>query len=524
MRRRRRLLVRVFEASVGDNALAPPRVGEITDFPLSFAELGSPYTGSPVRAAEIVTVRGVLELDSSGPYEHRDHQSGDAWWMWQGLLRGDGWTATWHGTRPLTGSVELVGYLGSALNYRNSGRVRGRITRVRVVSEAYRTVGDTWEVIDDSPSHYRDVDVAPHTHRDAHTVAEDGTYYRDTATLIDLDLDNVPPKPLRPRIVPGHVSAVGNVVWVADTELPVVARIDTGIDAAVEYVLPGVATEYRRVAATPTGCWVTGPDAVYRITSGSGARVVSDVGTAQAAVSGETLLCRRLNGGEWTIHTPEQPPRTLDLPSGDALGSIGVDRSTGDFIVALRPGGRHERRLQLVRITTSGEVRTGPESDHQGRYGWPFFVGTPLRVFSGEGVVATVNDDLTLGPAERLPKRLITGGAIGEHAWILTFRSRRDSDDLSAQWWPLPAPSDPFTPLPRDARLTVLDPHTLAPAAGWYLDQPRAAARQQSSLWICDRQQLVRAPIDSEESPRIVDVSALIAETILPATDQRSPR
>lgn len=515
MRRPRRLLVRVVEMSVGDGALAPPRVGAVTDFPVGFVEVGSAFVNRRVRDAEVMTVRGVLELEDRGPFEHHDHESAVSYWMWQGLLRGDGWTATWHGTRPLTGPVELTGYFTSALNVDNPGRVRGRITRVRIISEAYRPVDDSWEVIGGAPAHYRDVQRAPHFHGDDVTATASGMSYRDTAILIDLDLDDVAPPPVRPRVVPGHVSVAGDLtVWVSDTELPVVARIDTRANDAVEYVLPGLPADFRRVYATPTGCWATEPPAVYRITAGEGAYRVADVGAAIAAVSGETLLAHHATRG-WTLYAPDRPPLPVDLPDSETIGFPGVDRHTGDFVLLSRAG---STQLRLVRVSTSGEVSVGPVLEQLGRHAWPVLAGTPLRILYGRGQAAIVNDDLTLGPADRLPKEPITGGGVDDDVWIETFRARRDSDDLATQWWPLPPPDDLNRTLPREPRLTILDAAALTPHVSWSVDKPRSVAADGPNIWICDRKRLFRAHRHSTAQPVPIDVSAMITESIPPAT------
>ncbi|ROZ85974.1 hypothetical protein EEB19_24365 [Gordonia sp. OPL2] len=470
-----------------------------------------------------MTIRGELELRDTEPFEYRDDDSGTAHWMWQGLLRGYGWTATWTGPRPLTGPVELTGYFGSSLNHDDEGRVRGRITRVQIISQVSRCVGDTMKLADDTACRYREVELAPFSHHDAEPCDIGGVQYRDIATLIDLDLDDVPPRTLRPQVLPGHVSSADAAVWVADSELPIVARIDTTTDHATEYVLPGRGDTYRRVAATPSGCWVTGRDALYRITHGAGASRVTDDGACSSAVSGETLLAQHVSGG-WMTHTPDGPPLPVDVPADELIGNVGIDSSTGDFISLMRWATDGGRWLRLVRVSPTGDVRVGPgfaPPDRRG--GRPFFAETRgLRMFYG-GVVVTINDDLTLGPPDRLPKEPIIGGAFADRAWILTFRARRFSDDLSTQWWPLPAPIDPSTPLPSDALLTILDPTTLTPQTSRFVDQPRSVAAQPRDAWICDRGRLLRMSLerkdsDGEAAIDDIDISTLITESISPAT------
>lgn len=111
MRRHRTLLVHVAEMSVMDKAMPPPRVGAVTEFPLCFSEIRSSPSDAPKR--DVVTVRGVLDLDARGPSHVADSTASEGRWWWTGVLRGDGWSATWHGERPRTGYVEVSGQFSS---------------------------------------------------------------------------------------------------------------------------------------------------------------------------------------------------------------------------------------------------------------------------------------------------------------------------------------------------------------------------------------------------------------------------
>ncbi|ORM27808.1 hypothetical protein [Williamsia sp. 1135] len=172
-----------------------------------------------------------------------------------------------------------------------------------------------------------------------------------------------------------------------------------------------------------------------------------------AAISGETLLTHDGHHA-WDLHTPDLPPQQLVLPTGRD-DCVGIDRDTGDFVVALGTAGRPHWQLQLVRITIGGQVHPGPlltPTDSRGQR--PFLAGAPLRMFHG-GVVATVNSDLTLGPTTRLPKGHVDGGALGENAWTMTYRSTADP---LRPWWPLLEPADPASPLPMIPIFTILEP------------------------------------------------------------------
>jgi hypothetical protein len=508
------LLVRVIDISLGDGALAPPQVGAITDFPLTFYEPESPLSAQAL-PDELMTVRGVLDLDDAGPYEYRDERIGTSRWMWRGLLRGDGWTATWHGDRPLTGPVELTGYFTSSL-YVDEGHVRGRITRVRIISHPYRKVDDTWEPFANRPIRYHDVDIAPQAHSDDRTLHGDNTYYRDVATLIDLDLDDVPPLTLRPLLVPGAISAVDDdALWVTDTELPLVTRLDTHSYQAVEYVLAGRMDKGRRLAATPTGCWVYGAD-LFRITTGEPAYQVRHGRIVDASASGETLLAY---DGEksWTLHSSTGDPIRVVLPEGDRV-AIGIDCSSGDFVVVLKNGRPSDWRLQALRVTTTGQVAVGPL--HRPPTVWaqrPFLAGNPLRLFYG-GVVNTINSDLTFGPAVRLPRNHVDGGGLGDDIWIVTYRS---SADPATPRWPLPDTDAPSSPLPRVPILTALDSSTLATESSWRLEKNWSVTAQPSTVWVTDRHRLwPLSSVGSPHRPTPVDIAALLTDSIAPATEK----
>ncbi|MBD0862366.1 hypothetical protein IA539_14235 [Gordonia sp. zg691] len=170
-----------------------------------------------------------------------------------------------------------------------------------------------------------------------------------------------------------------------------------------------------------------------------------------------------------------------------------------------------------MRITTTGTIAVGrPVQPPARRAQRPFFAGSPPRLFYG-GVVSTVNDDLTLGPHERLPARPVDGGALGDDAWVLTYRSTTDPE---WSWWPIPEPDVPATPLPRVPILSVLESSTLAVKSSWRIDKHRSVTAQPAAVWVTDRDQLYRllaAP--ATRRPELVEVAARITESIPPATE-----
>lgn len=91
MTRQRTLVVQIDEVAIEDGEIVPPSLGDVIEFPLRFVE-------QPATDANTVTIRALLEASALDPvFQYTGHDSLRRW-EWNGLLRGDGWTASWRGS------------------------------------------------------------------------------------------------------------------------------------------------------------------------------------------------------------------------------------------------------------------------------------------------------------------------------------------------------------------------------------------------------------------------------------------
>lgn len=351
MTRRRTLAVQIDEIAIGDGEIVPPSLGHVIEFPIRFVEQPS--------TADTVTIRALLEASNRDPiFQYTGHDSPRRW-EWNGLLRGDGWTASWRGFTPRTGHVELTGRFYGVMGYDTPSYVRGRVTRVQLVSERYRRPPEShgWNIV---PGHrtLRDVE-APPRFFDNDMFMRDDLFEVDRAVgvVVDLDLDDVPPVPPRPTIVPGDVSASGEMLWVIDSQLPAVVSIDPN-RVAHEYVLPGPIGHSRHVWATPTGCWVGGHDGLYRCVIGEEPRKIFDRPVPQGAAIGEHFLACP-SAATWPLYNQDNEPVEVDVPDG-YVRSIAVD---GESFVVLAEQRQTDAAstYRLIRVSVSGDVIVGPE-------------------------------------------------------------------------------------------------------------------------------------------------------------------
>ncbi|WP_182358178.1 hypothetical protein [Tomitella gaofuii] len=514
---------------IEDGDVLPPAVGDVATLPLRFIESDATVdSGSTIESdtgdERTAKINALLLPRSGDPVWQYTGSVGGRRWEWSGVLQGDGWTAVWSGRRPRTGQVELTGRFSSNLDGDVGGSVRGRVTRVQVVSERLsRGRGGSWIV---KPGHrrYRDVESAPRFFEqpwrdaaiDAEIAAEKaagrpppvfvtGARFMpdevddDLGVLVDLDLDDVPPIPPRPRFVPGDASAAGDRWWVSDADLPLVAAVD-GAGAATEYVLPGPAVGRRRVSATPTGCWVTGSDGVYRLEPGTKAQRIDDSEVIAAAADGETLLtCGK--EGRWSLRRPDTEPVSVDGPEGPVIDVIVDDDA---FVVLCDPDPGVPR---LVRVDSAGAATTGPRLRGVGGVGHSTLIGDPLRVVSGAAVFS-VQPDLTLREVARLPEKPIDVGWAAGDVWIT---AHPPGGTGLRGWWPLPGP----TRFDRSGKqywlLTRLDGQSLEPVLSVPIHglRARVEADDDGNVRVLAGG-LKAVPTRTLEWPNGIDVSAML--------------
>ncbi|MCX5044436.1 hypothetical protein OG921_14795 [Aldersonia sp. NBC_00410] len=489
----RTLVVEIEEIAIGDGEIPPPEIGAVLSFPLRFAEL-------PASAGDTVTIHAELEPSHNHPVFQYTGSETPRRWEWHGLLRGDGWTASWRNFRPLTGQVELTGRFYGVMGYDTEGRVRGRVTRVQLVSERYRRRNRSggWEPV---PGYrrLREVDRAPRFFDvSMMTQDDDDEVDRDVGALVDLDLDDVPPLPLRPTLVPGDISAAGSRLWVADDELPVVVDIDS--DHVVgQHVLPGPIGTARRIwAASDQRCWVGGGDGLYLCAPGAQPQRISEDPVHAGAVYESTFLACG-GGPTWSLHAPDREPIRFE-PATGSVASIAVH--DGAFFAAMYLGNAVHN---VVRIDVDGTVGAGPGFSNPG-HNRAFIAGSPLRIVCGDEVL-TVNAGLTATPERRLPRKSFRGGQVGNFVWIIGHPP--DGTGLSG-WWPLDGPVDydrtPFW------LFTLLDETSLDPVSSTPVrtSDPRVAIDDRGTVWVTADG--VRAiPRESMQWPDLFDVAAMIA-------------
>lgn len=499
MTRHRTLVVQIEDIAIEDGQIVPPRLGAVIEFPLRFAEQSAAN-------ADTVTICALLEAGNRDPVFQYTGPDSPRTWEWNGILRGDGWTASWRGFTPRTGYVELTGRFYGVMGYDTPTNVRGRVIRVQLVTERYRRPPENhgWHIV---PGHrtFRDVEAAPRFFNHDMFMRDDlFEVDREVGVVVDLDLDDVPPVPARPSIVPGDVSASGEALWVVDRELPVVVSIDPD-RVAREHVLPGPIGYARHVWATPTGCWVGGKGGLYRCVIGEEPRRVNPRSVHQGAVIGEHFLACP-SGTTWSLHTADNEPVVVEVPDG-YVRSIAVDGES--FVVLIEQ--LHTdigSSTRLVRVTVTGETTVGPElATVPGRRGAsPYLAGAPLRIFHS-GTASRVLPDLTLGAMEQLDGDPFHGGQVGDFVWIIGHPPRGTS---RAGWWPLPGPVE-YDRTRQFWLFTLLDSRTLEPVKSTPIFTTDPAVSIDSAGTVCViADGLQSVPEESMHWPASLDVSALL--------------
>ena len=513
MTARRVLSVWIDSTAIEAGEVSPPKLGSILQFPVAFRE-----AASAVDDVGVSRVQGTLELADRRPQARRATPSLPAGWRWQGTLRGDGWSASWEGARPRTGHVDMIGRF--CFGWGSGLAMRGMVTRIRMASRMYREESsNTWGPDPAAPIALRDVDAVPRWPRSGEPRWPDAPYEVTFAALVDLDLEATPPPATRPRVIPYHLSAQNDAVWMVDERLPSVVCLRSE-DSGIEYLLPERPHVGRGVVATPDGCWVNGADAVYRIQHGGPAEEMPAL--AVLATVGDAVFLRK-TGSDWEIHTTDGRERQVKLPPGPVHGHA-ID---GDSLVAiLKSDAGSAAGVRLIRVTTAGGVSVGPHIEPILPPGgidprW-VLAGSPLRLFCGGQTAVEVKPDLSAGPRHTLPETVLSAGAVGDLIWVVTHPPNASADGLVDRW--------PFdTPVTYDHSrgqfwlLTLLDSTTMRPLRSHpvHATRPSVCSTADGRIWLTAGGALVSLPDPPMSWPHITELDSLIAETIDPIPPNR---
>lgn len=419
------LTVLVGTLPIEDGQTPPPVVGEVGRYWLLFVE-----ATRDVPDATVVTVRARAE-----PLGDGSPQRGGLMWdgtvrdeppHWPTMLHGNGWSASWSAPRPVVGEVAVRGTVVADLGFGAHGSVRGRVTRARTVTETFDTTDPDQPRVP-ALQRLHEVDTGPRwfDHGRAPGPGGHGTvpripYEVEVGVLVDLDLDDVPPLPLRPSIVPGALSVSGSDVWVADARLPCVVglrdgRVVTRFDWPGR-ILSADESRGRGVHADGDGAWITGPDGVHRC-DGDGVRAVLAEDAWVAAASDDGLLAVQLN------REPCSPTLRLVRPSGEVIDVVIPDRvagsiaADGDGFLLLVTTPRQDAGPRVARLSRTGEYREGlPLPGRAHDYGEVLGGGL---TGGGEGLYR-VRPDLGLDDGPSMPRRVLRVWSGGGRIRVLT--------------------------------------------------------------------------------------------------------
>lgn len=494
----RTVIVDISSSVIGDGEIAVPQVGAVLAGPLRFVEF-------PATSPDTVHVRARLEPSPREPVLQYTGHDTPRRWEWSGLLRGDGWTATWRGFRPRTGEVELTGRFIGDFGYETVGRFRGRVTRVWMVSERFERNRDgRWIHV---PGHRtrRQVDAAPRFFGTP-PLNDDvlGPIDLEQSVAVDIDLDDVPALPVRPSVVAGDVSAAGQVRWIADSDLPVVVAVDPD-DRVTEYQLPTGIGSGLHIWATESGCWATGLSGTFWIARGHNPVRVDDRPAYTASLHGSTLLACT-DDDTWRLYSPGAPAIDVAAVTG-WVNSVAVDDDS--FVAVVRPADQSGLRLIRVSVVT-GETIIGPAIPAvPGGNGHPYLAGSPLRLIRGVDISLVQRDLRVRDDGDRLGRGQFHGGQLGRFAWTIGHPPDGTS---SLGWWPLPGPVS-YERGEQFWLFTVYDAETLSPltSAPVFATRPAVTIDDEDRIFLVGRGVQVLYPDDPPmQAPTELNVAHLV--------------
>lgn len=484
----RHLLIMVSSLAIEDGQTPPPARGEVGCYPLLFREVDSGEPGTGVTSFQ-ARAEPLYDGSPLGTVHHRGGGSREET-TWPTVLHGDGWSASWSAPRPVIGQVRLSGVLLNDLAVGVHAGVRGRVTRVQVVTETIDPDQRTWRPIPGG-QRLRDVELAPrwfdhgpYAPLDVPTAGPHPAarvpgvpYATETGVLVDLDLDHVPPLPPRPAIVPGSLDASGPDLWIADTHLPLIVRVrgprtDTPEVSAVTW--RGRITRGRVPHADPDGCWITGPDGVHRMDLEGNVRRIDDA-PASFAVAGDGLLLVRTQLEPSSATAPrliDHRGTVIEVELGDRHVTAAVALGDGSgFMLLLRQHDDHsdpdptDRRPWLGRLSQAGALVEGPylEVGHPAMLGL-LGIDPPMLLDEQRAQLHRIRDDLSLSDGAPQRRHVLRAYARAGRLWVAAHPPHSQDIALGGAeaCWPLPGPPE----YPEDRQywlLTELDPDTLDP-------------------------------------------------------------
>lgn len=472
-------------------------VGETVDWHLRFSSADNDTLASVTVNALAMPPRAARAAPT------KRYEDGEL--RWPTTLRGDGWSAYWAAPRPAIGPIEVTGEFENDISAGIYGHdfepaTRGRVRRIRVRvrlepatphndAQAPSGVAGTHRWIDLQTAPDMGYVPAQPLQIDAHTQG------MPEALVVDLDLDAAAQAAPRSRFCPADSVAHGRSMWTADTDLPIVARVDlTDPPAVTEYILP-LPVKLRapwsprgrlRLFPDTSGCWVIGDGSLFRLSQDGGfafSKALPD-GSLAAASDGMTLL---VHGAESFVLHGDGSLTAIELPPGsgrDLLHPV-VD-SQGEYLALLRDSASETVPIgyyfRPARIFADGTALTGPVMD----------LGTdPEAIGLVDGAYWLVTrrnihilDSALLPEVVRpLPPSAMVAGFVNDQMWIITHRPH----PLDDPDWRNDLDISPVAPGFNDSYLLVmLDLPNLRPLWAMPINEhhPRVSKGDLGTIWV----------------------------------------